>query len=60
MFDVLADHRENLLIQMCLVELQATKQTGYFANTVAGKITEAWVAFFWATFVMYHGRPKSM
>ncbi len=31
---------------------------GYFENTVAGKITEPWVAVFWATFIMYRGRPK--
>ncbi len=31
---------------------------GYFENTVAGKITEPRVAFFWATFIIYRGRPK--
>ncbi len=31
---------------------------GYFENTVAGKITEPWVAVFRATFIIYRGRPK--
>ncbi len=31
---------------------------GYFENTVAGKITEPWVAVFWATFIIYRGCPK--
>ncbi len=31
---------------------------GYFENTVVGKITEPRVAFFWATFIIYRGRPK--
>ncbi len=29
----------------------------YIENAVAGKITELWVAVFWATFIMYRGRP---
>ncbi len=33
-------------------------QLGYFENTVAGKITELRVAVFWATFIIYRGRPK--
>ncbi len=35
-------------------------QLGYFENTVAGKMTEPWVAVFWATYIMYRGRPKCM
>ncbi len=38
----------------------AAQQAGYFENTVAGKITEPWVAVFWATFIMYRSRPKYM
>ncbi len=29
----------------------------YIENAVAGKVTELWVAVFWATFIMYRGRP---
>ncbi len=36
----------------------AAQQAGYFENTVEGKITEPWVAVFWATFIMYRSRPK--
>ncbi len=50
---------------MCMKRVQrngvarlVAQQAGYFENTVAGKITEPWVAFFWATFIMYRGRPK--
>ncbi len=35
-------------------------QLGYFESTVTGKMTEPWVAFFWATYIMYRGRPKCM
>ncbi len=37
---------------------QAQVAVGYFENTVAGKITEPWVAGFRATFIIYRGRPK--
>ncbi len=39
---------------------RVTAQVGvaYFENTVAGKITEPWVAVFRATFIIYRGRPK--
>ncbi len=37
---------------------QGNGTTSYFENTVAGKITEPRVAFFWANFIMYRGRPK--
>ncbi len=45
-------------LQQTSVARVAPQQAGYFENTVAGKITEMWFAFFWATFIMYRGRPK--
>ncbi len=45
-------------LQWTSVARVAAQQVGYFENTVAGKITESWVAAFWATFIMYRGRPK--
>ncbi len=33
------------------VDRVAVQQAGYFENTVAGKITELWVAV-WATFII--------
>ncbi len=45
-------------LQQTSVARVAAQQAGYFENTVAGKITEMWFAFFWATFIMYRGRPK--
>ncbi len=38
----------------------AARQAGYFENTVAGNITEPWVAVFWANCIMYRGHPKCM
>ncbi len=38
----------------------AAQQAGYFENTVAGKLTELWVAVIWATFIMYRGHSKCM
>ncbi len=29
----------------------------YFENVVVGQITEPWFVVFWATFMMYRGRP---
>ncbi len=34
-----------------VVRVTAQVFVGYFENTVAGKITELWVAVFWATFI---------
>ncbi len=45
-------------VQRTSVARVAAQQAGYFENTVVEKITELWVAFFWATFIMYRGRPK--
>ncbi len=43
-----------------VARVTAVAQVGvaYFENTVAGKITEPWVVVFWATFIIYRGRPK--
>ncbi len=47
-------------LQLTSVARVAAQQAGYFENTVAGKITEPWVAFILATFIMYCGCPKCM
>ncbi len=41
-----------------MAHTQAQVAVGYFENTVAGKITEPWVAGFRATFIIYRGRPS--
>ncbi len=41
-----------------MAHTQAQVFVGYFENTVAGKITEARVEGFQATFIIYRGRPK--
>ncbi len=41
-----------------VARVAAVAQVGYFENTVAGKITEPWVAVFRATFIIYRGRPN--
>ncbi len=41
-----------------MAHTQAQVAVGYFENSVAGKITEPWVAGFRATFIIYRGCPK--
>ncbi len=53
------ERRVNSVVRVAAVaHTQAQVFVGYFENTVAGKITEPWVAGFRATFIIYRGRPK--
>ncbi len=49
---------EDTVNSVARVAAVAQVGVGYFENTVAGKITEPRVAVFWATFIIYRGRPK--
>ncbi len=49
---------EDTVNSVARVAAAAQVTVGYFENAVAGKITEPRVAFFWATFIIYRGRPK--
>ncbi len=45
-------------LQLTSVARVAAQQAGYFENTVAGKITEPWVAFFFGYFHNVLRLPK--